>query len=1064
MQTKLQTKEIFPENYIKSATAEDISKDTSVLENMQKDFAIRVYCTKDGLNHFRIYSTIEYNLSQIIPVLENMGFKVINQKTYELDFDSKIIYMQDYALSNESQECIVATNENHISKIEEGLKLILHKDIINDELNALLNISSLNAYEIKVLRALVAYTQQVGTKYSLNAIRKMYTLNVNLAELIVQAFDAKFNPELSREESTEKFIKVEQKFNYDLQNVASLDEEIVLKNSFKLVKAMLRTNYYSIDRLEDGLAFKFDSKEVPNLPKPYPMFEIFVYHKDVQGVHLRGGKVARGGLRWSDRAADFRSEILGLVKTQITKNSVIVPTGSKGGFVVRRSLDGLSREDFQNAGIECYKIFITSLLSITDNIVNGKIITPKGIVRYDEQDPYLVVAADKGTATFSNIANGLAIDHGFWLKDAFASGGEFGYDHKKMGITAKGAWESVKRHFRHFDLDTQNQNFDVIGIGGMAGDVFGNGMLLSPKINLVAAFNHLSIFIDPTPDVEKSYAERQRLFDTVESWNEYNEDLISKGGGVFLRTSKSISITPEMKAKFAIKEDELTPDELIVRLMKAPVDLIWNGGIGTFVKSSLEDNIDVPDRANDNIRINGKDLQAKVIGEGGNLGFTQLGRIEFNNHGGKIYTDAIDNSAGVSCSDKEVNIKILLEAAIENGSLKAEDRNELLESMTQDVEDMVLADNYYQGSLLDIEEANASSNVNYYKDLMDNLEKKGSLDRDVENLPSNLELDERLFHNKKVISSPELSVLLAYAKIDLTEKLVVSSLVKAPNVERFLENYFPKGLSKFDSEVKNHKLRDDIIATQLANYIINKMGLAFVVKMQSQSVSNVEDIVRSFLIAEKVFDLPKIYNAIDSLDNKVNASVQIELISKLQEILETQCLWFVRNLEKPLHIVNCVDLLNCVLNKASFNSSFNLDDADEAKIKDVLAKLESIQEDLDSAFMSYKLMKDFDVVNSLFNEVSERMALSSLIGGVKSIKTNNTWEEIASKEFINELQSLKASLAEDVIKSDLSLNEYVTSKHIVLRDFRAKVRSLDDVDFNYSVVKVLVSRLRSLLS
>ncbi|HAG52409.1 MAG TPA: NAD-glutamate dehydrogenase, partial [Alphaproteobacteria bacterium] len=770
------------------------------------------------------------------------------------------------------------------------------------------------------------------------------------------------------------------------------------------------------------------------------------------------------GLRWSDRHADFRSEVLGLVKTQITKNSVIVPTGSKGGFVIRRSIEELSKEEYQKAGVECYKIFISGLLSVTDNIVNGDIITPENVVRYDEQDPYLVVAADKGTATFSDIANGLSIDHGFWLKDAFASGGKNGYDHKKMGITAKGAWESVKRHFRHFDLDTQTQEFTVVGIGGMAGDVFGNGMLLSEKISLVASFNHKAIFIDPNPNVPVAYKERQRLFEEVKSWEFYDESLLSAGGGIFSRKAKSIKITPEMKSRFDINENELTPDELIVKLMKSPVDLIWNGGIGTFVKSSLEANSAVPDRANDNIRINGKDLRAKVMGEGGNLGFTQLGRIEYNNHGGKIYTDAIDNSAGVSCSDNEVNIKILLEDVINSGKLKAEDRDALLESMTQAVEDKVLDDNYYQGSLLDIEEANAKQNVNYYKDLMEMLEAKDALDRTVENLPTNVELDERIHHGSKVLTAPELSVLLAYAKIDLTARLLETSLVKAPNAEKFLINYFPETLHKYDVEIKNHKLRDDIIATQLANYIINKMGLAFIVKMQSQSVNKVEDIVRSFLISEKLLELPKIYQAIDGLDNKVNASKQVALLSRLQTILENQSLWFLRNLEKPLHVVDSVALMTKVLANAKFQTALSLENPTLEQVELVLNNLDAMQEMQDAAFMAYKLEHDFNGVYKLFAEVADRMSLNSLIAGIKAIKTDNTWDEIASKEFINELHLMKAALAEEVLKEGVSLENFIMQKHIVLQGFREKINSIDVVDFNYSIIKVLVSRLRSLLS
>jgi len=1061
MKQEKNIKEIFPDNYIKNSKESDIAQDLSILENMQNNFAIKIYCTEDNLNHFRIYSTEEYNLSQIIPVLENMDFKVINQRTYELHYEGQTIFMQDYALLNEKQECILSTNVEHMHKIEEGLKLILHKDIVNDELNTLLNISTLDIYQIKLLRALTAYTQQIGTKYSLSAIRKIYGLNKDLSEILAEAFDAKFNPKFDRKESTEKFVALDQKFTEKLKNVKSLDEEVVLRDSFSLIKAMLRTNYYAIDRIKEGLAFKFESKLVPNMPKPYPLYEIFVYHKDIQGVHLRGGKVARGGLRWSDRHADFRSEVLGLVKTQITKNSVIVPTGSKGGFVIRRSMDELSKEEYQKAGIECYKIFITGLLSLTDNIIKGDVITPENVVRYDEQDPYLVVAADKGTATFSDIANGLSIDHGFWLKDAFASGGKNGYDHKKMGITAKGAWESVKRHFRHFDLDTQAQEFSVVGIGGMAGDVFGNGMLLSEKITLVGAFNHKEIFIDPNPNVPVAYKERQRLFKEVKSWEFYDQSLLSAGGGIFSRKAKSIKINPEMKARFDIHENELTPDELIVKLMKSPVDLIWNGGIGTFVKSSLENNSDVPDRANDNVRINGKDLRAKVMGEGGNLGFTQLGRIEYNSHGGKIYTDAIDNSAGVSCSDTEVNIKILLESAIENGSLKAEDRDDLLESMTQEVEDKVLSDNYYQGSLLDVEEKLANKNVNYYKDLMDILEANGELDRAVENLPTNAELDTRVLHGKQAMTLPELSVLLAYAKIDLTSRLMNSELIKAPNVEKFLFSYFPKALHKFEAELKNHKLKDDIIATSLANHIINKMGLAFIVKMQSKTVSNVEDIIRSFLIAENLFETASIH----SLDNKVNASVQVDLIAKQQTILENNCLWFVRNLEKPLHVVNSVELLRKVLANANIDLSVDLNIATSVELVTAqLDKLEDLEAVLDAAFMAYKLEHDFTKVNKLFAEVAERMSLNSLVAGIKAIKTDNTWDEIASKEFINELHSMKASLAEEVLKEGISLENFIMQKHIVLHGFREKINSIDTVDFNYSIIKVLVSRLRSLLS
>ena len=672
-----------------------------------------------------------------------------------------------------------------------------------------------------------------------------------------------------------------------LQQVQSAEHEAILRWYLDLLTALLRTNYYQKDangQPKNRLAFKFAARDIPGLPKPKPLYEIWVYSPKVEGVHLRGGKVARGGLRWSDRHADFRTEVLGLVKAQMVKNAIIVPVGSKGGFVVKNP--PADRDAFMEAGKACYRTFIRGLLDLTDNLVEGKIVPPADTMRHDEDDPYLVVAADKGTAKFSDIANQIAAEYRFWLGDAFASGGSAGYDHKGIGITARGAWESVKRHFRLLGKNIQQDDtFTAIGIGDMSGDVFGNGMLLSANTRLLAAFNHLHIFIDPNPDPAASLAERERLFRLPRStWADYNPALISQGGGIFARSDKTIAISPEMKAAFDIQEDSLPPTELISRLLKAPVDLIWNGGIGTYIKASDESHAQVGDRANDALRINGCDVRAKIIGEGGNLGMTQRGRIEAAQNGVRLNTDAIDNSGGVNCSDHEVNIKILLNQAIEAGELDLAARNALLAEMTDSVAAHVLRQNYLQPQTLSLALARRE-NLDDYARLMQQLEAEDRLDRAIENLPDDASLGKRREASDN-LTAPELAVLLAYSKMWLYDHLLASNLPDAPYHQQNLRHYFPAQLAeKYSKYMATHRLHREITSTWLTNDLVNRLGIATTWRA-SQASGDLPALVNHYTIARETSDAAALWQEIEAQDNRVPATLQIELELRLRDHLE----------------------------------------------------------------------------------------------------------------------------------------------------------------------------------
>ena len=814
------------------------------------------------------------SLSRVLPLLENIGFTVESVQPYAIAPD---YWLQQYTLALPA----AIAPEAMESRLADAFRRIWTGTTDSDRLNALLLTTALDIGEIAVLRALGKYIIQAGAPYNYEQICAALNANPDAAAALIAAFHAKMRPQAG--DATAAFSELQNR----LQQVQSAEHEAILRWYFDLLTALLRTNYYQKDangQPKNRLAFKFAARDIPGLPKPKPLYEIWVYSPKVEGVHLRGGKVARGGLRWSDRHADFRTEVLGLVKAQMVKNAIIVPVGSKGGFVVKNP--PADRDAFMEAGKACYRTFIRGLLDLTDNLVEGKIVPPADTMRHDEDDPYLVVAADKGTAKFSDIANQIAAEYRFWLGDAFASGGSAGYDHKGIGITARGAWESVKRHFRLLGKNIQQDDtFTAIGISDMSGDVFGNGMLLSANTRLLAAFNHLHIFIDPNPDPAASLAERERLFRLPRStWADYNPALISQGGGVFARSDKTIAISPEMKAAFDIQEDSLPPTELISRLLKAPVDLIWNGGIGTYIKASDETHAQVGDRANDALRINGCDVRAKIIGEGGNLGMTQRGRIEAAQNGVRLNTDAIDNSGGVNCSDHEVNIKILLNQAIEAGELDLAARNALLAEMTDSVAAHVLRQNYLQPQTLSLALARRE-NLDDYARLMQQLEAEDRLDRAIENLPDDASLGKRREASDN-LTAPELAVLLAYSKMWLYDHLLASNLPDAPYHQQNLRHYFPAQLAeKYSKYMATHRLHREITSTWLTNDLVNRLGIAATWRA-SQASGDLPALVNHYTIARETSDAEALWQEIEAQDNRVPATLQIELELRLRDHLE----------------------------------------------------------------------------------------------------------------------------------------------------------------------------------
>jgi len=909
-----------------------------------------------GIIRFKLFRKHDpIPLSEVLPILENLGLRIVSERPYELHFpDDERLWIQDFDMTTavESELDLELIRE----LFQEAFRRALSGDTDSDGFNRLIIASQMHWRQVKMLRAYCKYLLQTGIPFSLNYMAETLAKHPSIARLLVELFEASFDParedesdyrkelrakklarrfdvllsgECTRDKVLLEYVQdmvvarerdreiqvtaISRAFKRSLESVSSLDEDRILYAYYEIIQVTLRTNYFQADENGDAkeyISFKLDSQAVPDLPLPRPYREIWVFSPHFEGIHLRGGKIARGGLRWSDRREDFRTEVLGLMKAQSVKNTIIVPVGSKGGFVVKRppELDG--RDAFLREGINCYTSFINGLLDVTDNLDDIKVLPPTSVVRRDEDDPYLVVAADKGTATFSDIANSIADEHGFWLGDAFASGGSVGYDHKAMGITARGAWEGVKRHFREMGRDIQREPFTVVGIGDMSGDVFGNGMLLSRHIRLRAAFNHLHIFLDPDPNEKAGLKERRRLFRKTRSgWSDYNPDLISRGGGIFSRLDKTIPISAEVRKWLGIDDEQLTPNKLIRELLKAPVDLLWNGGIGTYVKASSESHAEVGDLANNAVRINGRDLRCKVISEGGNLGFTQLGRIEFAQDGGKVNTDFIDNSAGVATSDHEVNIKILLNQVMRAGELDYQSRNSLLAEMTDEVAGLVLRSNYLQTQAISMMEKFSGLRLGSKQHFISVLEEEGLLDRDLEFLPADEELTDRR-NQGEGMTRPELSVLLSYSKIRLYQQLLASDIPEDSYLSGELIRYFPQPLQdRFADHMSGHRLKREIIATQVTNSLVDRMGASFTLRMYEDTGAEPAQVAKAFTIAHAIFEAEEFWVRIEALDNKADTDLQISALLKMWNLLRQATRWLLNLPGSDLDIQKMVDRL-----------------------------------------------------------------------------------------------------------------------------------------------------------
>ncbi|MDP6705331.1 MAG: NAD-glutamate dehydrogenase [Alphaproteobacteria bacterium] len=870
-----------------------------------------------GLNFYRVIEDPEHMvrfkfycpdqavpLSDCLPMLENMGLKVIGETPFQIRLESgQMIWIHDFSMEEPGGAALDLSSLK--PKLESAFYRVWRGELENDGFNRLVLVASLAWREVAVIRAFCKYLRQTGSAFSQAYMETALANNPDIVRLLVALFHCRFDPDHGGDREARGAALVTE-IETALEAVQSLDEDRILRRYLNLLTSSLRTNFFQLG--DDGeakpyISFKFDSQTVAELPLPRPFREIFVYSPRVEAVHLRGGKVARGGLRWSDRREDFRTEVLGLMKAQMVKNAVIVPVGSKGGFFPKQLPAGGDREAVQAEVVASYQTFIRGMLDITDNLKAGEVVAPPRVVRYDEDDPYLVVAADKGTATFSDIANDISLDYGFWLGDAFASGGRTGYDHKAMAITARGAWESVKRHFRELGHDTQAEDFTVVGIGDMSGDVFGNGMLLSEHIRLLAAFDHRHVFIDPEPDAEKSYAERKRLFELPRSsWADYDEKLISKGGGVFDRQAKSVTLTPEIKALTGLGDAAVTPAELIHALLKAEVDLLWFGGIGTYVKASDESHDEAGDRANDGLRVDGAELRCKVVGEGGNLGCTQLGRIEFAHAGGRINSDAIDNSGGVDSSDHEVNIKVLLGAVVDDGEMTEKQRNRLLAQMTDEVGELVLRNNYLQTQALSMLESRSASLLEQQVRYMRALERAGQLDPAIEFLPDEEILEARR-NDSRGLARPELAVLLAYAKMVLYEDFLESDLTDSEYLVNDVIAYFPGPLrKKHKSAVLSHQLRKEILATLMANSVVNRTGITFVHDVMEETGESAEAVARAYAASRDAFGLAEVWDRIEALDNRVPAALQSEMLVAVADLVRHGTLWLLRNRPQPIRI------------------------------------------------------------------------------------------------------------------------------------------------------------------
>ncbi|MGW0614329.1 NAD-glutamate dehydrogenase [Streptomyces sp. NPDC002788] len=1037
----------FPEGYKADHNPRAAVADLIHLEQLNAeegtDFALSLYEPVGAApeeRRFKIYRTGDaISLSAVLPVLNRLGVEVVDERPYDLRCpDRSVAWIYDFGLRMpRSRNGGDYLGDDARERFQDAFAATWTGKAENDGFNALVLSAGLTWRQATVLRAYAKYLRQAASTFSQDYMEDTLRNNVHTTRLLVSLFEARMSPDRQRA-GHEIVDALLEEVDAALDQVASLDEDRILRSFLTVIKATLRTNFFQEaagGKPHDYVSMKFDPQAIPDLPAPRPAFEIWVYSPRVEGVHLRFGKVARGGLRWSDRREDFRTEILGLVKAQMVKNTVIVPVGAKGGFVAKQLPDpSVDRDAWMAEGIASYKTFISALLDITDNMVAGEVVPPADVVRHDEDDTYLVVAADKGTATFSDIANGVAEKYNFWLGDAFASGGSAGYDHKGMGITARGAWESVKRHFRELGVDTQTENFTVVGIGDMSGDVFGNGMLLSEHIRLVAAFDHRHIFIDPNPDAATSYAERRRLFELPRSsWEDYDKELLSAGGGIFPRTAKAIPVNAHIREALGIeaKVTKLTPADLMKAIFQAPVDLLWNGGIGTYVKSSAESNADVGDKANDAIRVDGKDLRVKVVGEGGNLGLTQLGRIEFALHGGRINTDAIDNSAGVDTSDHEVNIKILLNGLVADGDMTVKQRNKLLADMTDEVGHLVLRNNYAQNTAIANALAQSGAMLHAQQRFMKHLVRERHLDRALEFLPTDRQIRERLAQGQG-LTGPETAVLLAYTKITVAEELLHTSLPDDPYLKGLLHAYFPTELrEQFPDRLDGHPLRREITTTVLVNDTVNTGGTTYLHRLREETGASLEEIVRAQTAAREIFRQYPVWDGVEALDNKVEADVQTRIRLHSRRLVERGTRWLLNNRPQPLQLAETVDFfadrveqvwgqLPKLLRGADLEWYQKIhDELTDAGVPDELATrvagFSSAFPTLDIVSVADRMGREPMDVAEVYYDLADRLRITQLMDRIIELPRADRWQSMARAAIREDLYAAHAALTADVL-------------------------------------------------
>jgi glutamate dehydrogenase len=1027
-------------------------------------------------------------LSSRVPMLENMGFKVVAERTYEIRPGTPSdthVWLHDMTL--ESADGAPIDVDGLQVALEACFLMVMRGIAENDGYNALVLKAGLQWRDIVLIRSVSRFLRQVRLPFSQDYMWATLRAHPAIASQIVALFHARFDPrpeaDIARKvRQTEIVADIEAA----LEKVPSLDEDRILRHFVNAVQSALRTNFYQIG--DDGqpkqqIAIKYESGKLSTLPAPRPLYEIFVYSPRVEGVHLRFGKVARGGIRWSDRPQDFRTEVLGLVKAQQVKNAVIVPVGAKGGFVPKHLPVGGAREAIAAEGIAAYKLFIGSLLDITDNLsADGAVMPPDNVVRHDSDDPYLVVAADKGTATFSDTANEISISRNFWLGDAFASGGSAGYDHKKMGITARGAWEAVKRHFREMDIDIGVTPFTVIGVGDMSGDVFGNGMLRETTIKLVAAFDHRDIFIDPEPDPEKSFAERQRLFDLPRSsWQDYDKALISKGGGVFPRSLKEIPLSDEMKTLLNLTADKATPAQVMSAILKAEADLLFFGGIGTYVRAASETDEQVGDRANDAIRVIGDDLNCKVIGEGANLGMTQRGRIEAAHNGVRLNTDAIDNSAGVNTSDVEVNIKIALGGLVRSGALKLPDRDTLLFGMTDEVAALVLRNNYLQTLAISLAERNGLDDLASRQRLMQTLEARGLLDRSVEFLPDDAELAERR-RRGQALTRPELAVLLAYAKLTLSSDLNETSVPDDPYLGKELYRYFPAELSqRYPDALEHHRLRREIIATQLTNSIINRGGPSLIARLTDETGASADRIVRAFAAVRDSYGMTELNGEIDALDNKIPGALQLDLYAAVKRLMMDRMVWFIRNVDLDQGLMGIVEHYKSgIKTVARALESAPGDDATLARdgraneltrsgVPERLAKriasLPALTVAPDIVLVADKTDRDMAEVARTFLAVVRYFRLERVVEAARQVEATDYFDRLALDRARDSLGRAARQLTAEVLKGGIgaeAVDDWVKPRANEVERIRKSMHEIADTGLTISKLSVAASLLGDL--